>query len=60
MERHTPNMRLKFLQQNIRWDFGDNIGDEEYRQCGIVLISRLNIQLFLQSQNRGITNVHTI
>lgn len=53
-------MRLKLLEQNIRRDFANNIWHEKNSQGGIILVASLNIQFLLQSQNRRVTNIHTI
>lgn len=52
-------MRLHLLQQNVRRNLEDNIRHEEDSERDIILHSLLDIQVFLETQERGITNINT-
>ena len=52
-------MRSQSLQQDIGGDLEDNVRDEEYCQCGIILISR-QPQIVAHVKNVGIGDIGPI
>jgi len=59
LQERTPNMRLQFLEQEIGRNLEDDIGNEENGQCGIVFGPVQNTQVFLESENRRVTDIDT-
>lgn len=55
--KHTPDMRLELLKQNIRWNLEQNVRHKEDGQRGIVFRAMHNVQVFLESQDSRVTDV---
>lgn len=53
----TPDMRFQFLQQDVRRNFADDIGNEENRQGGIIFGSRGDVQVGLEIEQCCITDI---
>jgi hypothetical protein len=53
-------MRFQFLQQDVRWNFADEIGNEENRQGGTVFGSRGDVQVGLEIEQCCIIDIDRI
>lgn len=53
----TPDMGLQLLEQNVGWNFKDNIRHEENRQRGVVFRAIDDVQILLKSENCSIANI---
>lgn len=52
-------MGLEFLEEYVGRNLEDNIRDEKDRERGIIFRPFNNIQIFLESKNGGIGDIHS-
>lgn len=57
---HTPNVRLQFLQEDIRRNFAKDVRHEEDRQGGVVFGTCDDVQVGLESKNSRVTDIDTL